>query len=377
MTPHIAIVGADKGGVGKTFLSRVMISYLEKRPQRPVDYEAFDGQHPTGILKRFHPDHTSVVSIRKSDDQVRMFDRLKPNQVKVIDLAAGELVYMLNLVGELGFLEDVNRGAIKLTVFHVIGSTQASFDEIAVVKKLVTGARHFLVTNHINDAQYLGLSDELKAEADGVIDIPQLDSMAADYVDKAGVGFNEFVANDAHSLVLRRKVSAWLAKCFAEYSAAVKNIGRHEIGNNAGPYIGSLIEQAKCGHIGDPWCAIFVNAMLESVGVHGTRSPSSQSFRHDPNFIQLAGPALGAIVVFWRISRASGLGHVAFYDGETDEGFINALGGNESDMVRRELLNPHANTFGLVGYYWPKDQPMPVIGKIVTTRGALGSGKVV
>jgi hypothetical protein len=93
--------------------------------------------------------------------------------------------------------------------------------------------------------------------------------------------------------------------------------------------------------------------------------------------VQLAGPALGAITVYWRISKSSGLGHVGFYEGEDGHGYINTLGGNESDMVREELLNPHGATFGLVGYYWPKSVPLPAIGKLpLQVAASIGSGKV-
>jgi uncharacterized protein (TIGR02594 family) len=160
------------------------------------------------------------------------------------------------------------------------------------------------------------------------------------------------------------------------YDRALKDVGQHEIGNNGGPYVKSIIAAAHCGSIGDPWCAIFVNAMLEDVGLRGTRSPSSQSFRHDPNFVALDGPAIGAITVFWRISKSSGLGHVAFYAGENSDGFILSLGGNESDAVRLELLSPSAAHFGLVGYYWPKTMRLPVIGRVVVTGHQPGTSKV-
>jgi hypothetical protein len=38
-------------------------------------------------------------------------------------------------------------------------------------------------------------------------------------------------------------------------------------------------DMAHCGALGDPWCAIFANAMLEAAGVLGTRSASSLSYR--------------------------------------------------------------------------------------------------
>lgn len=168
------------------------------------------------------------------------------------------------------------------------------------------------------------------------------------------------------------------------YDAAVKEIGQRELPENRGPVIRRYIALPKCGEEGEPWCAIFANAMLESVGIPGTRSPSSQSFTHHSNFARLAGPAIGAIVVYWRIAKNSGLGHVGFYAGEDSHGFIDTLGGNESDMVRAEMLNSAGRTFGLRGFYWPRVAAngvpiaMPVIAKsppILST--SIGIGKVV
>lgn len=169
----------------------------------------------------------------------------------------------------------------------------------------------------------------------------------------------------------------------AWFEAARKEIGTRELPENRGPAIRRYIALAHCGSEGDPWCAIFGNAMLESSGIPGTRSPLARSPEHHPNFVKLPGPALGALAIFWRISRNSGLGHWAFYGGEDGHGFIQALGGNESDMVRNEMLNPNGAHFGLSGYYWPKldakNNPisLPLIGKLAPqSASAAGSGKV-
>lgn len=161
------------------------------------------------------------------------------------------------------------------------------------------------------------------------------------------------------------------------YDAAVKEIGTRELPENKGPAIRNYIKLAHCGSEGDPWCAIFMNAMLESVGILGSRSAMARSPEHNPNFVKLSGPALGAITTFWRISKNSGLGHVAFYAGE-QHGFIDALGGNESDMVRAELLNSDANHFGLSGYYWPNSVELPTIGRLpLQLSPSAGVGKVI
>lgn len=150
------------------------------------------------------------------------------------------------------------------------------------------------------------------------------------------------------------------------YQWALHEIGFHETGNNQG--IERYIGLAHCGALGDPWCAIFVNAALESSGVPGTRSASSQSFRHHPEFVQLPGPALGAIAIFWRVSRDSGLGHAGEYRGE-DATRVWVLGGNENDMVQIEALAKSSAAFGLIGYWWPKSVPLPVIGPVLMPTG--------
>jgi uncharacterized protein (TIGR02594 family) len=144
---------------------------------------------------------------------------------------------------------------------------------------------------------------------------------------------------------------------------SLHEVGVHEVGDNGGPDVERYIKLCKAGHVGDPWCAIFVNAALEVNGIPGTRSASSQSFRHDPNFAQLSGPALGAIAVFWRGSKASGLGHVGQYRGEAGDR-VYVLGANQGDAVKIEPLPKAGASFGLVGYWWPKSVPLPVLGSI-------------
>ncbi len=57
--------------------------------------------------------------------------------------------------------------------------------------------------------------------------------------------------------------------------------------------------------------------------------------------------------MFWRITPTSGFGHVGFYCSETS-GYVEVLGGNEHDSVRKELLAKRSANFGLIGYWWPQ-----------------------
>lgn len=149
---------------------------------------------------------------------------------------------------------------------------------------------------------------------------------------------------------------------------AIKEIGFHERGENFG--IEKYVEGGKTGGTtGEPWCADFANYCLETAGVPGTRSAMARSFEKSSKFIKLSGPAYGAITTMWRGSPSSGSGHVFFYDGENDSGIL-GLGGNQKDSVCKQI-NPRDR---VVGYYWPKDYPVPIIGKIAVIGVGASSG---
>lgn len=138
---------------------------------------------------------------------------------------------------------------------------------------------------------------------------------------------------------------------------ARSQVGLHETGDNRGTVVQKFIIMGKCGRLGDPWCAIFTDAALEQAGIRSPRSPSSQSFRHDPNFVKIDKPIYGCIAVFWRQSPNAGIGHTGFVTGITWDR-VKVLGGNEDDAVRDQWYAKNKSNWGLVGFYMPKGVPL-------------------
>lgn len=96
------------------------------------------------------------------------------------------------------------------------------------------------------------------------------------------------------------------------------------------------------------WCSSFMNWCMMSVGLRGTRSAAARSW--ESWGLPLDKPIVGCIVVFWRGSKDSGLGHVAFYMGEQDRDYILCLGGNQGDKV---CIAPEPKA-RVIAYRWPK-----------------------
>jgi hypothetical protein len=227
--PVVVIVGADKGGVGKTTVARTLIDYLTAHR---IPTRAFDTETPKGTLKRFHPAATEIVDINLVSDQMKIFDTLNTPDapVTVIDVRAGLMAQTLRALRDFGFIEAAHKGQINFAVFHVLGPSLASLDEIADTAAILGDAKYFLVKNFINDTHFFEWDAETHGHyfskvKDGVeITIPKLNEMATEQVDLASVPFVTFIANKksngdpaAYSFVLRGYVRHWLGNVWAEY----------------------------------------------------------------------------------------------------------------------------------------------------------------
>ncbi|WP_316196587.1 hypothetical protein [Bradyrhizobium sp. SZCCHNS3053] len=223
--PHLVVVGADKGGVGKTFVSRATLDYFTAQG---ITARAFDTQQPDGNLVRFHAGQTEVVDLSSSDDQIKVFDSLPKHDVTLIDIQAGLMTPTLVLLSDIGFLDMVKEGKLDISVLHVIGSTVQSLNEIAGTAKILEGSRHFIVKNHTNDAAFFtginGVDAEIMKSGSALIDIPKMDERATEYVEAAATSFSDYAKN-GDSIVMKGKVSKWLFKqVFPQFDAVKLHI---------------------------------------------------------------------------------------------------------------------------------------------------------
>jgi hypothetical protein len=227
--PAVIVVGADKGGVGKTTVSRTVLDYFSANN---IPTRAFDTEAPRGTLKRFHPDITEIVDATTTPDQMKIFDTLSTAaaSVTVIDVRAGLLSPTLVALRDIGFLEAAKSGQITFAVFHILGPSIASLDEIAETANFMDGAKYFLVKNFINNtsffewdqATYNSYFHRIRNATE--LTIPKLNEMACEAVELASVPFLQFVANKGphgepanYSFVLRGYVRHWLSNVWSEF----------------------------------------------------------------------------------------------------------------------------------------------------------------
>jgi len=130
----------------------------------------------------------------------------------------------------MGFLEAVKEGEFNFVVFHVLGSSISSLEEIEEIAPYVEDAQYFLVKNHVNDTTFFEWDPVThrkyfeKVQTAGELTIPKLNEIAYEQVEIAGTPFSTFVADKTaegdhagHSFVLRGYVRTWQNKIAEEF----------------------------------------------------------------------------------------------------------------------------------------------------------------
>jgi len=140
--------------------------------------------------------------------------------------------------------------------------------------------------------------------------------------------------------------------------AAIGELGQTEIsGAKSNPRILEYRRMADIALGGDdgvvPWCAIFINAMLDAAGIKTSGSAMARSFAGSKAFERLDAPVVGCITVI-ASNRGPASGHVFFYTAENGICF-QGLGGNQNDSVSIAMFQKKK----LVGHFWPKGYPRP------------------
>lgn len=222
MTPLMIMVGADKGGVGKTTVARVVIDYLATRNVKP---KVFDTETPSGDLARFPFAAAEIVDIERIAGKVRVFDAVDQGAaVIVVDMRAGLLSKTLQALDDAGLLTAVRANELNLALLHVLGPTPTSLNEVLAASQAIGGGSlHFVVKNNIAADDVFGewTSSERYAEtfarmAPATVTVPRLPEEVSREIQSLGVSFAAFAADRTRSRTMRGLVLTWLRQVWGD-----------------------------------------------------------------------------------------------------------------------------------------------------------------
>lgn len=146
---NIHFIGGEKGGVGKSLVSRLVAQYLI---DKELPFLGFDTDRSHGALLRFYAGFASPVLIDRYEalDSIIEAAVEQPDRRILVDLAAQTHDPLVKWMDESGVLDMAAESGFTITYWHVMDSGRDSVD---LLKKLLDrfGARlnYVLVRNQM------------------------------------------------------------------------------------------------------------------------------------------------------------------------------------------------------------------------------------
>jgi hypothetical protein len=222
---HLHLVGGEKGGVGKSLVSRILAQYFI---DRELPFQGFDSDKSHGALLRFYADYASPVVVDRYEalDKVVEAAAEPPHRV-LVDLAAQTHQFLAQWIADTGLVDVAGELGVSLVYWHVMDAGRDSvdllrrwLDEFGSRLKLV------LVLNEVRGNQFemlvasgeLGRAKEMGAS---VVTLRKLPDATIQKIDAHSTSFwaaTQATEKPATGLGLleRQRVKIWLGHVYEQ-----------------------------------------------------------------------------------------------------------------------------------------------------------------
>jgi hypothetical protein len=224
---RIHFVGGEKGGVGKSVVSRMLMQYFIDR-QTP--FLGFDTDKSHESLRRFYNEFASALLIERFED----FDVIvetaarEPDRRVVVDLAAQTHRLLAQWMEDSGLLDPDSGLDLSLTYWHVMDSGRDSTEFLAtLLDRLGRRLEVVVVLNEVRGADFsiLEASGTLARAKDmgaSVMSLRRLQESTMQKIDAQNTSFwaaSHRPGNGGTPLGLleRQRVKTWLHNTYKEF----------------------------------------------------------------------------------------------------------------------------------------------------------------
>jgi hypothetical protein len=226
----ILLIGGEKGGVGKSLVSRALAQYFI---DHSLPFVGFDTDRSHGALMRFYADYASPILI----DRYEALDHIveaaveRPGIRVLVDLAAQTHAPLVAWMDDSGVLDLANENALRITYWHVMDTGRDSVDLLRQVLERFQDRLNYVVVrnqlrgNDFSNLEKSGLIDRLSDLGGRVVEVKQLHQSVIQKIDAKDSSFwaakqsgSEFGAG--LGLMERQRLKTWMNHVFAEFNAA-------------------------------------------------------------------------------------------------------------------------------------------------------------
>ncbi|MBK1882805.1 hypothetical protein JIN85_10290 [Luteolibacter pohnpeiensis] len=223
---QVHLIGGEKGGVGKSVMSRVFAQYCI---DREIPFAGFDSDRSHGSFTRFYSEFTKHLILEdfQSLDQLAE-TALTGNRLQVVvDLAAQSSTSLRGWMEDTGVLELFREAGVMVTCWHILDDGKDSLEMLGrLLDDFKTGVRYVVVLNHGRgsrfDAFFASREKNRAVELGAkIIELPKLSEGSMRLVDHSNSSFWAAAHGGTNGeqllgLLDRQRVKIWLKKVYAE-----------------------------------------------------------------------------------------------------------------------------------------------------------------
>ena len=227
---NIHFIGGEKGGVGKSLVSRLVAQYLI---DKELPFLGFDTDRSHGALLRFYSGFASPVLIDRYEalDSIIEAAVEQPERRILVDLAAQTHDPLVKWMDESGVLDMAGESGFTITYWHVMDSGRDSVD---LLKKLLDrfGARlnYVLVRNQMRGDDFgmleqSGEQDRALGFGAHVVTIKHLSDAIIQKIDASSSSFwaaqhDADKSRTGLGMMDRQRLKMWLRDAYQQIDSA-------------------------------------------------------------------------------------------------------------------------------------------------------------
>jgi hypothetical protein len=227
---NIHFIGGEKGGVGKSLVSRLVAQYLI---DKELPFLGFDTDRSHGALLRFYAGFASPVLIDRYEalDSIIEAAVEQPDRRILVDLAAQTHDPLVKWMDESGVLDMAAESGFTITYWHVMDSGRDSVD---LLKKLLDrfGARlnYVLVRNQMRGDDFgmleqSGEQDRALGFGAHVVSIKHLSDSIIQKIDASSSSFwaaqhDADKSRTGLGMMDRQRLKMWLRDAYQQIDTA-------------------------------------------------------------------------------------------------------------------------------------------------------------
>lgn len=227
--PSLNFIGGEKGGVGKSVVSRVLAQYL-------IDHQApfvgFDTDRSHATFSRYYGDYASPVVVDTYEGLDQIATVLDPSGTTpsvghvIVDLAAQTAAPLTRWMRDSDLLSLMQDLDVAVHLWHVADAGRDSVDLLERLLETHGPAAHYVVVKNLgrgSDFSQLEASAAFRqvcALGGHILELPQLHEASMRKMDRQNTSFwaaaHHHSGPDALGMLERQRVKRWLKSAYAQ-----------------------------------------------------------------------------------------------------------------------------------------------------------------